>query len=143
MLQPLFACILGVTAHYLVFIHGDWHLWVRTIVYGHIIAMSMLVIFDIELSYSIKNGLTDAIITSSCYFISLFSSIVVYRIYFHRLRPFPGPKLAAASKLWHVWQCRDSRNHLLLESLYQKYGAFVRTGRTRPSPSMDHDDFFG
>ncbi|OQE89490.1 hypothetical protein PENNAL_c0014G05119 [Penicillium nalgiovense] len=53
---------------------------------------------------------------------------MVYRLIFHRLKYFPGPKLAAVSKLWHVWKCRDSRGHLVLEAWHEKYGEFVRTG---------------
>ncbi|KAL8735761.1 MAG: hypothetical protein Q9166_000624 [cf. Caloplaca sp. 2 TL-2023] len=67
---------------------------------------------------------------SAYYTIGLFVSIIMYRILLHRLRRFPGPPLAAASKLWHVWQCRNSRNHIVLESLREKYGPFVRTALT-------------
>ncbi|KAK4868972.1 hypothetical protein LT330_006581 [Penicillium expansum] len=35
---------------------------------------------------------------------------------------------AAVTKLWHVWKCRDSRGHLVLQAWYEKYGEFVRTG---------------
>ncbi|PVI04480.1 cytochrome P450 [Periconia macrospinosa] len=61
---------------------------------------------------------------------SLFSSIGVYRVFFHKLRSFPGPYLARVSKLWHVWKCvkSRSRNHLILDDLYKQYGDFVRTG---------------
>lgn len=58
----------------------------------------------------------------------LFGSVCIYRIYFHRLRKFPGPQVAAFSKPWHAWACRDSRNHLVLDSLHQQYGTFVRAG---------------
>ncbi|KAL9105897.1 MAG: hypothetical protein Q9227_009008 [Pyrenula ochraceoflavens] len=64
----------------------------------------------------------------ACYFVGLFVSITLYRLFFHRLRNFPGPKLAAVSKLYHVWQCLDSRNHQVLEDWHRQYGAFVRTG---------------
>lgn len=63
------------------------------------------------------------------YLFGLYFSIVVYRLSpSHRLSKFPGPRLAAVSKLWHVWQCRDSRNHELMYGLHEKYGDFVRTG---------------
>lgn len=59
----------------------------------------------------------------------LYASLIVYRLSpFHRLNRFPGPRLAAVSKLWHVWQCRDSRNHQLMERLHNQYGDFVRIG---------------
>ncbi|KAJ5291528.1 cytochrome P450 [Penicillium angulare] len=59
----------------------------------------------------------------------MLSSIIIYRLFFHRLRHFPGPRLGAASKLWSVYKCRDSRNHLFLDELNKKYGTFVRTGQ--------------
>ena len=62
------------------------------------------------------------------YLFSLFGSIVTYRLFFHRLRHFPGPKMAAASKLWHVWKCRASRGHHVLNEIHDQYGTFVRTG---------------
>lgn len=67
------------------------------------------------------------------HFLPLFGSITIYRLYFHRLNRFPGPRLAAVTKLWHVWQCRDSRNHQVLEKLHQEYGSFVRTGMEVPN----------
>ena len=62
---------------------------------------------------------------------ALLTSIAVYRVLFHRLSRagFPGPPLARISKFWHVWACRDSKNHLVLDRLAQVYGDFVRTGK--------------
>ncbi|KAI9151287.1 Cytochrome P469 monooxygenase [Paramyrothecium foliicola] len=64
----------------------------------------------------------------AAYFTSLLSSIAVYRLFFHRLRKFRGPRLAALTKLWHVWKCRYSRGHIVLEDMRRQYGSFVRTG---------------
>ncbi|KAL8793202.1 MAG: hypothetical protein Q9195_004232 [Heterodermia aff. obscurata] len=52
--------------------------------------------------------------------------MIVYRVFFHPLRKFPGPSAASISKLWHVAKCRNSKNHLLMEELFTKYGSFVR-----------------
>ncbi len=60
------------------------------------------------------------------FFADLFASIVTYRLFLHRLRHFPRPTLAKACKLWHVTHCLDSKNHLLMDRLHQKYGDFVR-----------------
>ncbi|KAK8008231.1 hypothetical protein PG991_010782 [Apiospora marii] len=54
--------------------------------------------------------------------------ILVYRKLFHRLRHFPGPWLADATKFWHAWHCRTGRNYLLIEKLRAQYGPFIRTG---------------
>lgn len=63
------------------------------------------------------------------YSLGLFGSIAIYRLFFRRLRTFPGPRLAALTKLWHVYQCWDSRNHLVLDAFHKKYGTVVRTGK--------------
>ena len=128
MSAPLVASIFGLLAHQLMFIRGEWHLLAPIVASAHFMAAFLLIAIEIHLNDRAYGSNINALSSIICYLISLFSSIAVYRIYFHRLRHFPGPKLAAASKLWHVWQCRDSRNHLVLESLYQKYGSFVRTG---------------
>lgn len=124
----LFASIVGLLAHQLVFIRGEWHLLAPTIFSTHIILALLLIGANLQFTGSTNGGTADALALIACYLMSLFTSIAIYRIYFHQLRHFPGPRLAALSKLWHVWQCRDSRNHLVLEKLHQEYGSFVRTG---------------
>ena len=76
------------------------------------------------------SAMIDSFFIIAGYLFGLFASILLYRTSsFHRLHRFPGPKLAAMSKLWHVWQCRDSRNHELMDLLHEKYdGDFVRIG---------------
>lgn len=73
-------------------------------------------------------ALAEASLISCCYVSSLFASMAVYRLFFHRLCGFPGPLLARTTKLWHAWKGRHSKNHLLLDELHHKYGDFVRTG---------------
>ena len=60
----------------------------------------------------------------------------MYRVFFHRLRNFPGPVLASVSKFWHVAHCLDSKNHILLERLHEEYGDFVRIGVAEASGGM-------
>lgn len=64
----------------------------------------------------------------STYMSGLFTSIIIYRKYFHRLRHFQGPWAAGATKLWHVWKCRTGQNYLVLEDLHKQYGPIIRTG---------------
>ena len=90
-----------------------------------------LFIFLAEIRYGASDALSslyETFLLVSSYSAALFTSMVIYRKYFHRLRHFPGPWLAGATKFWHVYQCRDGRNHLLLERLRHKYGPIIRTG---------------
>ncbi|KXX73522.1 Tryprostatin B 6-hydroxylase [Madurella mycetomatis] len=114
----------GVAVHQSLFIRGEWHYLAPNIAccYGLLAAGSTLVriLFD------------DPVTGQALAFhvLGLAVSVLVYRLFFHRLNrtEFPGPWCARLSKLGHVWQCRDSKNHLYLHRLNAKYGDFVRTG---------------
>lgn len=122
MVQPwLIAILAGIVAHRLVFIRGEWHLT------GPYVAISHLLAF---FSASLLSGeIRNVLLLSTLYLSGLFGSIAVYRVFFHKLRRFPGPTAAAITKLWHVWKCRDSKNHTVLDEVHKQYGQFVRTGK--------------
>ncbi|KAJ9260547.1 hypothetical protein DTO212C5_8476 [Paecilomyces variotii] len=120
------AAALGVLAHQVVFIHGEWHLRAPAVVIVHLLIG--IFIYTTEISKDEQNGLLSATVLVCLYLASLLSSISIYRLFFHPLRHFPGPRLVALTKLWHVWKCRDSRGHHVLDEWHKKYGTFVRTG---------------
>ena len=62
------------------------------------------------------------------YATALFTSMAVYRAFLHSLRHYPGPPLAAVSKLYHVSQVPDAKHYLFLDKLRGQYGDYVRTG---------------
>jgi hypothetical protein len=111
--------VLGPTAHLGLFIRGEWHVHAPMLLCSHFAGFTLLTLF-----------LHQGFYLCSSYCITLFGSIVLYRLLFHRLirAGFDGPKLARISKLWHVWHCRRSTNHLFLHKLHGQYGDFVRTG---------------
>lgn len=80
------------------------------------------------LGADISTSLKTSSLVASSYATGMFTSIIIYRKYFHRLRNFPGPWAAGATKFWHVWQCRTGQNYLVIEQLYKKYGPVIRTG---------------
>lgn len=126
----LIGTVAGLFAHHGLFIWGEWHLATTRVIFGHI----ALVVAAWRYSLRHESAATLLEHTHVCllffgsYIISLFSSIIVYRLFFHRLRHFPGPRLAAASKFWHVFKSIDGTNFRLLEDMRQQYGNFVRTG---------------
>ncbi|KAJ2985385.1 hypothetical protein NUW58_g5558 [Xylaria curta] len=122
------AALLGVLSHTTIFIRGEWHLRVGALIATY----SLLFIALLYAEYSLLDDFSAAIkvagqITGS-YAGGLFGSIIIYRRYFHRLRNFPGPPLAAITKLWHVWNSFGGRNYLLIEEMFKKYGPIIRTG---------------
>lgn len=129
LLSIALALSIGITTHLAVFIRGEWHLSA-----SHILAVYIFVFASASTLWCWFNprDLLEychcACILGIAYLMGLLGSIAIYRLFFHRLRHFPGPRLAALTKLWHVFKCRDSRNHLVLDALYKEYGTIVRTG---------------
>lgn len=58
---------------------------------------------------------------------------MIYRIYFHPLSKYPGPKLAAATRLWWLRQQLGGRFPFLVHELHLKYGEIVRIAPTELS----------
>lgn len=128
----------GLVAHHGFFIHGEWHLRVPSIVFGHV-ALAALTLYCVPVIAASSSG--DQVVVQvhylrlctgmyACYLTALFASVTIYRLLFHKLKHFPGPKLAAVSKLWQVWHARHATNHLVMQGLYKKYGQFVRSGKS-------------
>ncbi|KAF3063694.1 Tryprostatin B 6-hydroxylase [Daldinia childiae] len=120
--------VAGVVAHHGIFIRGEWHMKIPQVIASHLILMGVLLyaLYDHYSSLKIAASALGTMI--SCYFSSLFISMTIYRLFFHATSHFPGPKLAAVSKLWHVFHILDSKNYAFLQKLHMEYGQFVRTG---------------
>lgn len=118
----------GIVAHHGLFIRSEWHLRVPRVVLSHVALACAVWYFVPDGSGNRSKHFRLCALMFASYLASLFSSISIYRLFFHRLQHFPGPKLAAVTKFWHVFQARNSTNYRLLQSLHQKYGTFVRTG---------------
>ncbi|KAF4454251.1 hypothetical protein F53441_3251 [Fusarium austroafricanum] len=59
---------------------------------------------------------------------SVFRTIgtIIYRLFFHPLANFPGPKLAACSELWYLRVWISGRYFLQMDEVHRKYGDVVR-----------------
>ncbi|KAI0016900.1 cytochrome P450 [Xylariomycetidae sp. FL0641] len=58
-----------------------------------------------------------------------FTSIAIYRLWFHRLRKFPGPTAAKLTRFW-AWRqaAKTLQWHVVVQKLHEKHGDFVRIG---------------
>ncbi|KAI9645797.1 hypothetical protein NHQ30_005231 [Ciborinia camelliae] len=127
----LLASIFGIASHLGYFIHGEHHMqslqWLLTILFSPLLLFVTILKFNITPSYASALQLT-AIIAAS-FFTSLTSSILVYRIFFHPLRHFPGPFEAKVSKIFHALRLlKTSDNYLQAHRLHEEYGDIVRVG---------------
>ncbi|KAK7946711.1 uncharacterized protein PG986_011032 [Apiospora aurea] len=117
----------GLVAHHGVFIRGEWHMRIAHIIVTHA-ALCIAALYFLYGSHdSWKDALAALTRISASYFSSLCTSIITYRLFFHATSSFPGPKLAGATKLWHVFHTLDSKNFIFLQRLHRKYGPVVRT----------------
>lgn len=68
------------------------------------------------------------------FYVALFCSILAYRLFFHRLRRFPGPVGAKVSRFYAASiASKKIQYYKEVDKLHQKYGDFVRTGMSRCS----------
>lgn len=122
--------VAGLASHVLYFIRGEHHMSAPMLFYsytGLAIAVFILELQRGDQTYFMAGR--NTVIHIYLYALTLFTSIIIYRVRFHRLHSFPGPLLARVSKLWHVYHARHSLNHQLIQRLHDEYGSFVRTGR--------------
>lgn len=123
--------LLGLAVHRKLFIHGEWHLQAPKILFYHLLLLVLVLVQErLQKPPNIEALLKGLNLIVLGYLGSLTTSIVVYRLFFHRLTRagIPGPFHSRITKLWHLWQCRKSKNHLFLDRLHHEYGDFVRTG---------------
>jgi len=123
----------GLLMHHGLLIHGEWHVWAPRIFLYHLAVFICPLLSKIVFQGSAVGQLFNNLaLIGYGYLPGLLSSIIIYRLFFHRLSKagFPGPVYTRVSKLWHLWACRTAQNHLVLDALQAKYGDFVRTGET-------------
>ncbi|KAJ2893597.1 hypothetical protein MKZ38_008420 [Zalerion maritima] len=59
-------------------------------------------------------------------FILYAGGMVVYRLFFHPLAKYPGPRLAATSELWYAKHWTSGKYHKAIQAAHRKYGEVVR-----------------
>ncbi|KAF7528053.1 hypothetical protein G7054_g10245 [Neopestalotiopsis clavispora] len=119
----------GVLSHVLFFIRGEHH--IRAPLIGRLFLLFPFLYIASRYILGRRDwleSLTSALIIESVYCSSLLLSVVIYRIFFHRTRKFPGPFLAGVTKWYHFFNATDSHQQIFLDKLHKKYGDFVRTG---------------
>lgn len=133
MLQQTKLCMAaaaGILSHTLIFIRNEHHIQAPQLSRLFLLLSFFLFIGEARiwaLRDSCQAAKTSALIVLS-YGASLITSIAMYRLFFHKLRKFPGPIKARVSKFWHVGKLLSRPNFKVLDELHQQYGDFVRTG---------------
>ena len=129
------ACISSVILHEFLFRRFEFDNYAVKIgglvILTYFILTSSFRLFSAEYNGALQaHAMASLALTS--FVLSLWTSMLVYRAFFHPLRNFPGPFGARLSKFWSVNQSIRTgfRFHHVLGQLKEKYGDYVRTGKT-------------
>ncbi|KAI1857879.1 uncharacterized protein JN550_012954 [Neoarthrinium moseri] len=102
-----------------------WHL----LGVGVAIYCALCAWFTVIWGFTLGTALKELSICLLVFALSLTSSILIYRGFFHRLRNFPGPYGARFSSLWLLRKSSgDFKTHRNLERIHNEYGDIVRIG---------------
>ncbi|KAL2839204.1 cytochrome P450 [Aspergillus pseudoustus] len=122
------AVLSGIISHAAYFNKGEHHLhgvlYVKLLVLG--ISSGTAILLYLE-----QNASTAFITTinlTAAYLLGLYISLLIYRIFLHPLREFPGPFGARISTAWMTTQLKNNNQHTRLLELHQQYGPFLRIG---------------
>ena len=130
LINVLLAGTAGVLSHLCFFIRGEHHVQAPAIVRTYMVLATTIFFLQLKAyNYEMRDAAIANSLILTAYAGSLFSSMITYRLFFHRLRKFPGPIMARISKLYHFWNIRHYDQYLFLEKLHQQYGDLVRTGK--------------
>jgi hypothetical protein len=127
------AFLVGVLAHVFMFRVGEWDLETTRIigicVFLQISGVAALVHFFPSEYSSVFNAAPTVIGLAGWTVLGIYSSMLVYRGFLHRLRRFPGPFLARFSNIY-ITRLSAKNLHLYeeVQRLHQTYGDFVRVG---------------
>ncbi|PYH85341.1 cytochrome P450 [Aspergillus uvarum CBS 121591] len=82
-----------------------------------------------SIDYSVTQSLARVCWIAGAFNTGLVLSIGVYRLFFHRLRRFPGPLGSRVSRFYDAYLAgRNVQYNLEIEKLHKRYGDFIRTG---------------
>ncbi|KAK8062680.1 cytochrome P450, partial [Apiospora hydei] len=93
------------------------------------LAAAFLLYFRTVVGVDAWTAAAHTLILSCTFNAGLVSSLLIYRVFFHRLHRFPGPFAAKISRLYAARASADGlQMHLATQRLHDEYGDFVRTG---------------
>lgn len=134
----LVAFIVGLSLHLFLFRVGEWDLSTLRLIADSlvVIPITIFAIYRGHVSGSETHGetLTEAIAMSvfilGSLLAGLFSSMLVYRGFYHPLSAFPGPFLARFTGMYMtVHNIRKMQTFEDIQKLHETYGDVVRVGQ--------------
>ncbi|OQE44781.1 hypothetical protein PENCOP_c002G03928 [Penicillium coprophilum] len=126
----------GLTTHVLFYRHGEWDLKAPRLMISYILLFLGVTFLERykknDLALDAPSHLAAKLV--GCHILGIYSSMLFYRAFLHRLSRFPGPFLARLSN-FYVTALSARKLHLYeeTEKLHELYGDYVRLGPTELS----------
>ncbi|KAI1418336.1 cytochrome P450 [Hypoxylon sp. FL1857] len=118
-------CLAAVLSHTMLFIRGDWDK--HAPVLFHCFITCPIAFISSSLIVGSCGIAVMLIQVWLCYIFSTYLSIIIYRLFLHPLRDFPGRVSARLSTLrWMKTAAVDRKWHLEVQKMHNTYGDFVR-----------------
>lgn len=91
---------------------------------------ALLLAFVFTLGYGPLSAIAMTIYVAISFNIGVLSSMIIYRLFLHRLRKFPGPFWAKITRFYAVYISKRRMQYFLdLQEFHRTYGDVVRTGK--------------
>lgn len=129
-MSVLVSFFFGALLEIFLFCRYEWDRRAPRIVQGAFVLYCFAMLYLILRGFTLLGAIQQTYFHGTCALTGLFGSMVVYRIFFHRLRTFPGPLAARISAFWVIKQSiPDLRFFIKIRSLHDQYGDFVRISK--------------
>jgi cytochrome P450 family 628 len=129
LVEAFSAVALGVASHVLLFVHGELDDYTISITQTFITALVLTIILISVQVNSILLGIVVGSLLFSLYQFALGASILVYRVFLHRLSPFPTARPYVLSKWFAArYAAQTGRYFANVKRFHERHGDFVRTG---------------
>ncbi|KAI2629259.1 putative benzoate 4-monooxygenase cytochrome P450 [Hypomontagnella submonticulosa] len=120
---------LGVLFHLIIAQMGEVENFMYRLLAGFFLTLCSLASTYFFLGFSIIDTLARLFVLASSFNAGLFSSMVIYRLFFHRLRRFPGPLDTKISRVFSaIKAAKEVKYYKEVAKMHDEYGDFIRTG---------------
>lgn len=131
-LGPLPAAFgLGTLLHMSVLRNFELDTWIPHVIGASLVSFASYTCYHwLHVGLSLIDSHIVAAAKASCFIAGIFTSMTIYRLFFHRIRNFPGPFWAKITRFYALGlSSKNDQYPRELRKLHEKYGDFVRTGK--------------